>query len=278
MLANHDLHVHTFLSKCCGTPWSSFPESLIALAAAQGITTVGFADHLWDAAVEGATAWYSTQDFRYVSQIRRLVPPDTGGVRVLFGCESEMRGDGTACISQQVAAQLDFVLMPHSHLHIKGILPAGCRTPQQIADFMVQRFLRSVEMEFVTGIPHAFVPGNDQGQADNVVACISDGQMRDCFGRAGERGVGIEITPNFFPSLKPRAERRFHDETYLRVLAAAKAAGCRFYLGGDAHALHRVGAVRTLQPYLETLGITRDDLHPLVRHSDPDPCPRAAGR
>ena len=261
----HDLHVHTFLSGCCKTPWCSFPDNIIARAAEAGIRILGFADHLWDSAVTGATAWYAPQDFRHVSEVRRLMPPQTRGVRVLFGCETEMRGDGTPCISPAVAEQLDFVLLPHSHLHIKGVLPADCRSPRQIADFMVQRFLRSLEFEFVTGIPHAFVPGNDQSQADQVVACLGDAQLQDCFGRAADRGVAIEITPNFFPSLRHAEQRPFHDESYLRVLTAAKAAGCLFYLGSDAHSLDRVGQTAKLAPFLAMLGIVREDLHPLVR-------------
>jgi histidinol phosphatase-like PHP family hydrolase len=261
----HDLHIHTFLSKCCKTPWESFPEKIIARAAEAGLRTIGLADHLWDAGVAGATDWYAVQDFPYINQARRLLPPDLLGVRVLFGCETEMRGDGMACITPQVAERLDFVLMPHSHLHIKGILPPDCRTPQQIADFMVKRFLRSLEFGFVTGIPHAFVPGKHEGEADEIVACVSDGQLQDCFGKARERRVAIEITPNFFPSLKPEALRPYHDETYLRVLSAAKLAGCLFYLGSDAHTLDRVGSSKALHPFLMQLGITANDFHPLVR-------------
>lgn len=261
---DHDLHMHSFLSRCCKTPWISFPENMIARAAAAGMKTIGFSDHMWDSAVPGATAWYAPQNFIYISQIRRLLPPDTRGVRILFGCETEMRGDGAPCITPEVAAQFDFVLMPHSHLHIKGILPPSCRTPQQIADFMVDRFLRSLELDYVTGIPHSFVPGNDQSLADQVVACISDRQLHDCFGRAAERRIGIEVTTNFFPSLKPPDQRQYHDETYLRILTVARQVGCCFYLGSDAHNVDRVGTTRRLAPFLNQLDITPAHLHSLV--------------
>lgn len=265
-VANHDLHVHTFLSKCCKTPSVSFPDPILARAAEAGLRTVGFADHLWDAAVDGATAWYASQDFAYISQVRRLLPPDVHGLRVLFGCETEMRGDGTPCITPGVAEQLDFVLLPHSHLHIRGILPSECNSVQQIADFMVRRFLRSLDFGFVTGIPHAFVPAKHEADADAIVACLSDGQLQDCFGRARERGIAIEITPNYFPSLKPAGQRPpYHEESYLRVLSVAKSAGSLFYLGSDAHSLDRVGTVGVLLPFMAKLGITADDFHPIVR-------------
>lgn len=261
----HDLHVHTFLSKCCKTPEVSLPERIVARAAEAGLRTIGLADHLWDAAVPGATTWYAPQDFAHISRARRLLPADLHGVRVLFGCETEMRGDGTPCITPAVAEQLDFVLLPHSHLHIQGILPADYRSAQQIADLMAWRFLKSLDYDFVTGIPHVFIPGKHEDRADAIVACLSDGQLQDCFGRAHDRGVAIEITPNYFPSLKPESPPRFHDESYLRILSVAKSAGCLFYLGSDAHTLDRVGTSLALQPFVAQLGLTTSDFHPLVR-------------
>lgn len=262
---DHDLHIHTFLSRCCKTPWESFPENIVRRAAEAGLKTIGLADHLWDSAVSGATQWYAVQDLEYVSQIRRLVPGDTRGVRVLVGCETEIRGDGTVCLTPQAAEKMDFVLIPHSHLHIKGNLPAGVSTPRQLADLLADRFLRSLDAPFITGIPHAFIPAKHEDKADAVIDCLSAGQLQDCFGKAAQRGAAIEITPNFFPSLKGHVAPPFHEESYLHVLTVAKQAGCRFYLGSDAHTLARVGATAGLLPYVERLGIISADLHPLVR-------------
>ena len=44
---NHDLHVHTYLSSCCINKAGHTPRSIIELAEKMGVTTIGFADHVW---------------------------------------------------------------------------------------------------------------------------------------------------------------------------------------------------------------------------------------
>ena len=85
----HDLHCHTNLSSCCKDERMT-AENILANAAASGYDTVCFTNHLWDAAVEGASAWYAPQ---HIDHVRRLLPlPTAAGVRVCFGALSARRG------------------------------------------------------------------------------------------------------------------------------------------------------------------------------------------
>jgi len=136
MIVDHDAHVHTNLSRCSHDP-DATPAALIARAAAAGLKTIGFADHLWDRAMPGASPWYRPQDLDHVLQTRRLLPADTQGVRVLVGCETEFCGGGKVGLSRTGAERLDFVLVPFSHFHMKGFVapdtvhagsPRGTRT------------------------------------------------------------------------------------------------------------------------------------------------------
>ncbi|MCB0212160.1 MAG: hypothetical protein KDJ52_22645 [Anaerolineae bacterium] len=49
-------------------------------------------------------------------------------------------------------------------------------------------------------------------------------------------------------------------QAYLRGLQAAKAAGAKFHFGSDAHHLFVVARLDWLQPTLEKLGFTPDDI------------------
>jgi len=264
-MIEHDLHVHTVLSACCHDEQAT-PEAIVRRAAAAGLKTVGFADHLWDAAVDGASDWYRPQDLAHLLQIRRMLPADTRGVRVLVGCETEYLGGGVVGISPETAAELDFVLLPVTHFHMRGyVVPEGLSDPRDLADLMAERFADGVESGLATGIAHPFLPCGHCDRADVILGCISDGTFADCFGRAAERGVSIEVHVGMFPSLRAVPEGGFSDETFLRVLTLARRAGCVFHFASDAHCLDGIGGVRDLEPFVRQIGITDGDVHPLVR-------------
>lgn len=262
---DHDIHVHTFLSSCNSDP-DALPDRMVAAAAGSGLRTLGFADHLWDAAVPGASDWYRPQDLTHVSRIREQIPADTSGVRVLVGCETEYVGDGKVGISPTAAAKFDYVLVPHSHFHMEGFVrPSEIDTPPAIAALLQQRFAEVVELDVTTGIPHPFLPCILPERIDEILGHISDAAFEDLFGRAAERGVSIEITVGAFPSLRSKEQEGWHDETFLRVYALARDAGCVFHFASDAHRLDGVGGATRLEPFVRELVLGREHLHPLVR-------------
>lgn len=265
-LVDHDIHVHTVLSACCADP-ASVPEKILARAAEAGLGTIGFSDHMWDSAVPGASQWYRPQDFAHLCEIRRQLPKETHGVRVLVGCESEYVGGGRAGITPEVARQLDFVLLPISHVHMKGfVIPESMHRSEDLAAVMVQRFKEVLELGLATGIAHPFLPVGHCDRADEIIGHISDGAFADCFGRAAELGISIEVTCSFFPGCGEGETPGHHDQTFLRVLSLARQAGCVFHFASDAHTLDRIGSVCRLEPYVRQVGITPEDICPLVRN------------
>jgi len=264
-IVDHDIHTHTFLSSCSEDP-EAVPERMIARAAACGLRTLGFSDHMWDASAPGASDWYRPQDFAHIAQGRAAIPADTCGVRVLFGCETEYTGGGVVGITPEVAAQLDYVLVPHSHFHMEGFVrSAAVNTPRGIAALMLQRFAEVIALEVTSGVAHPFMPCIFTERTDEIIGTISDAAFTDLFGRAAERRVSIEITTGVFPSLGGGETEGFHDETFLRVYSLALEAGCAFHGASDAHSLEKIGHVRKLEPFVRQLGLGPADFHPLVR-------------
>ncbi len=265
MLIDHDFHVHTTLSSCCNDPKST-PENILEAAARAGLKSLAFTDHMWDSSVPGASKWYAPQDYEHIMQIRERLPEDHRGIRVLIGCETEYCGNGKVGISRATAEKLDFVLIPMSHLHMKGFTIAETITaPEDVAALMVQRFHEVLDLGLADAIAHPFLPLGFKEQVDEIVGLISDQQFLDCFGRAAELGVGIEVTTGFFPGLSSGEREGWHDSTFLRVLSLAKQAGCRFHFASDAHTLAGIGNVQNLAPYVAEIGLTREDLSPVAR-------------
>ena len=186
MIIDHDAHVHTVQSACCGDP-AATAANVIARAAETGLKTIGFANHLWDRAVPGASDWYAPQDLEHVLTIRQEIPADTRGVRVLVGCETEYCGGGKVGISREAARQLDFVLIPFSHTHMKGFVVPASTTAADLPALLTQRFREVVGLGLATGIAHPFVPLAFMDHLDEIMAAVTDGDLEDCFGAPRRR-------------------------------------------------------------------------------------------
>lgn len=118
MKAFADVHVHNYLSNCCKDN-AATAENFVRRYAELGIKVLGFANHIWDDRVPGASSWYHKQTLDFSMQIKNQLPADTQGVKVLIGAETEYCGmSKTLGMSPEGAKELDFLLIPHSHVHM----------------------------------------------------------------------------------------------------------------------------------------------------------------
>ena len=262
-IVTHDAHVHTTLSACCSDPLAT-AANMIARAADAGLKVLGFADHLWDRAVPGASDWYAPQDVEHVLRLRQEIPKDTRGVKVLVGCETEYCGGGKVGISREGARRLDFVLVPFSHTHMAGFVVPEGTTAAHLPRLLVQRFREVLDLDIATGIAHPFLPLGYGDVIDEIMAAVPDGELEECFGRAAAKGVSIELHTGMFPLPENEKPLR-HAETFLRVMAVAKRCGCLFHFASDAHSLEDIGCVKRLESVASELGITQEDVLPLFR-------------
>ena len=135
----HDLHIHTNLSLCSSDPEQTV-ENIAAWAAAHGVGTIGISNHVWDCDAPAGSEFYAGQPFSHIMKIRDQIPADLHGVRLLIGAETEFAG-GKIMLSQACKDQLDYLLVPHSHIHMVGlVLPKDRVTDEQVADYLVTSF------------------------------------------------------------------------------------------------------------------------------------------
>ncbi|MBQ9079688.1 MAG: hypothetical protein IJY27_01300 [Clostridia bacterium] len=122
MEIKHDIHTHTTLSRCCYDPRATV-GNYVRRAAEFGHKILGLSNHLWDEKVPGASGWYKNQMISYGLQQMDCVPADTCGVKVLCGTETEyyaMRD--TLGMLAETAKQFDYVLVPHTHTHMRNFV------------------------------------------------------------------------------------------------------------------------------------------------------------
>lgn len=322
MRITHDIHTHSTLSHCCYDPAASV-ANLVRRAAELGHTVFGISNHLWDERVPGASRWYKNQMISYGLEARNSVPADTRGVKVLIGVETEYFAAGdTLGMLAETAKQFDYVLVPHSHIHMRGdvmpdsadvvaikqifkegiakalpelsadqvrrmsnalgyaeldalatsgvFIPPTVDFAQYCAEAMLASFAALMaNPEFIklaavvpTSVAHPFVPCGLSGEIyRRVINLLPDDKLTECFRSAGALGVAIEINTGAFKF----PENDWAGEPLVRVMKLAKAAGCKFTFGTDAHSLAGLDKIRRADDISRVVGITEGDLAGFVK-------------
>ena len=259
----HDFHVHTHLSSCAKD--SATIEHYVAKARELGIKKLGMADHMWDAAVPGASKWYAPQDFDHIRKIREEIDAvEHEGIEFLIGCECEYdyahRG---VALTEAVAEQLDFLIVPNSHTHMT--MPKSLYESRRAhAEFMLQAFydiINSPVSKYITAIPHPFMAVCCPYPNSEAIAAITDDEFRRCFAAAAEKGIAMEINPCHFRHALPA----LYESQLLRMYRFIRESGCRFTLGTDSHSDAGHDHYRQAYVAIGMLGLKEDDFHPLTR-------------
>ena len=259
---DHDLHIHTHLSPCDGNP-AQTPSYILEYAKKEGLHTMCITDHFWDEKVAGALKWYQKQTYEHICKAKPL--PESENVRMWFGAETELIEDLTLGISKERLDEMDFLVIPTTHMHMSLVISkeAGVEERAEAYKKRLEKVL-SFDLPFrKIGIAHltTCLISRVQGEAEKVLARISDEEYHRLFSLAAKVGAGIELNHGDFVSQK--------NELYaqsIRVFKIAKEAGCKFYLGSDAHAPEGFNGFReTMEKVVRELALTENDKLDIVR-------------
>ena len=230
--ADHDLHIHSYLSQCAGEKrYTQTTEAILHYAEANGFNTICVTDHFWDETIPGSRGMYEEQTYAHISSILPL--PQGENVRFLFGCEAEMDRYYTIALAPEHYDRFDFIIIPTNHLHMSGFTCRGDEDAAERARLWCDRLDYVLDQKHPfhkIGIAHLTDTGIMAGKGYlEALSLIPDEDYIRLFRKAADRGVGIELNFNWLNT--PEDEMEIH----LRPYRIAKEEGCRFYLGSDAH-------------------------------------------
>lgn len=251
---DHDLHIHSQLSLCSGDPEQT-PENILRYALDNGLDTVCLTDHYWDENVPGASEWYGIQDFGHIAQALPL--PQADGVRFLFGCETDLRADLTLGVSPALYDRFDFIIIPTTHLHMNGFTCRGDEDAAERAKLWISRLDAVLNMDlpfYKVGIAHLTCELMNRENPLETLKMLTEDDYAPLFRKAAKLGVGIEL--NF--SADGLTEET--EEPILRPYRAAKAEGCKFYFGSDAHHPRELAKEKkNAEKIIDLLGLEESD-------------------
>jgi histidinol phosphatase-like PHP family hydrolase len=246
-VSDHDYHLHSYLSSCSNDPEQTV-EALLSYAKANGLTRICLTDHFWDADVPGASGWYVPQDYAHIAKALPL--PKDPQVEFYFGCETDMDAKLNIGIAPDKFDLFDFVIIPTTHLHMGAFtVPPDIATVAERARWYVKRLdvLLTMDLPFhKIGLAHMTCPLIYKDHWDyhlQVLDTISDSEYNELFAKSAEKGLGIEL--NFTVASYSEVDL----ERVLRPYKLAKAQGCRFYFGSDAH--HPAGLEKAMDNFNE---------------------------
>ena len=232
---DNDLHIHTRLS-ICSQDEGQTPAAILQYAKARGLKRICVTDHYWEAGIPCDTVvnwWYEKQNFDYIAQSLPL--PQDDEVEFLFGCETDTDSVDTVGVNKARWNDFGFIIVSTTHFqHMDG--PGWQdKSPQAVANRWVSRLdaLLNAELPFKkTGIAHLACGLIDNRSREACLAALESiptAEMESLFTKAAQLGVGIELNAGDM-CFAPQEE-----DTILRMFRIAKACGCKFYLGSDAH-------------------------------------------
>ena len=234
---DHDYHIHSRLSSCSRDPEQT-TERILQYARENGLSRICVTDHYWDSSVSGATPWYAPQNFDHIAQSKPL--PQAEGIEFLFGCETDLTLDLTLGMPCSRAADFDFIIIPTTHLHMKQMIDlTGEESAEEEIEKRAAAWVRRLDAVLdmplpfgKIGIAHLACPlicRTSREMYLETLRRIPEADLQHLFLKAAACGCGIELNQSDMSFAEEEAD------TVLRMFRIAKACGCKFYLGSDAH-------------------------------------------
>ena len=260
----HDFHLHTDLSVCASREVTA--ADYVANARRLGLKKLGFSDHFWDAPIEGANKFYQPQNYEHILQLKpELEPLRCDDIQFYFGCETEYDPfhHGVA-ITEAVADQLDFLLVPNSHTHM--MMPKDCYEPyRKHADFMLQAtydILNSSVSKYITAIAHPFEAVACPYPNGLLIDLITDDEYKQVLDLMAQKGIAFEIN---VASMRKKTHAEIENMSQIRLFRLAKEQGCKFLFGSDSHEAQSHDSYGNADFVAGLLGLTENDLASIAR-------------
>lgn len=274
MIINHDIHNHTYLSRCGKD--DATVENYIKNVKKHGIRLLGFTDHMWDDSFDGwqnifegenvSVPFYEGQNVPHVLQTRKALEGlDTEGIKILVGAEVEYdpnRRD--LAITAENAEKFDYLIFPNSHTHMT--MPREYYADKRkMCEFMVRVFMDIMDSPLrgkLVSMAHPFCAVCCPFGYEILLGMISDEEYKRCFGACAENGIAVEIN---LSKVRNYSVDDIIRSNLIRPFRIARECGCKFTFGSDSHTMWHSDNFKDFYVVSQILGLTQEDISPFVR-------------
>jgi len=248
----YNLHIHSNQSRCARAEMTL--ENIIREALEIGFDFIGIADHVHDS--------NEPIDFLLTTKAQLAVLRQQVTLPVLNGCEVTQLTPTHFALADEIAAQLDFVMVAPNHYHIHGVEQPSEFIPQVYARHHLDLLEGAILWEHTDIIAHPFFPKlkrelRTKFEFTEYTAAIDRQRLRALLALAVEKKVAFEVNPMYYFALP---------EFYQEFIEMAQAIGTRLAPGTDAHRLDFIDFnrfylfLKNNNVGIELLGLREEDL------------------
>lgn len=241
MKIKHDFHIHTDLSLCARE--SAKLDNYVEISRKLGLEKIGIANHFWDSNIDAGDdffrdEFYKVQDFEHILKIKSEINrSNSDDLKIYFGGEAEyapMHRD--ISVSEEVAEQLDFLLVPNSHTHMT--MPKEYyESYQRHIDFMLQAYediINSKVSRYITAVAHPFDAICCPYDREILINMISSDTFKRLFHKTASKEIAVELNIAYMRDFSKNYQD-IENGAHIRMFRLAKDCGCKFIFGSDAH-------------------------------------------
>jgi histidinol phosphatase-like PHP family hydrolase len=245
-----DWHMHTW--RAGGKP-DAIVRDMIAVNERYGLDLMGISEHI-DRLDEREEF---TEKFKANRAEAEAVATS---MTVLIGTESTMINPTTCAVGDEIAAQLDYVLVSCNHYHLRHVENPDPPTPEAYANHYLDMLMGAAALGYADTIGHPFFHaklrkelGDDALHA--TLKAYNEERLIEVLKTAASADMAFEINPRHADN----ALEWFRD-----LVHEARRHGTKFTLGTDAHDIASLGypsrGERSCAQILADLTIADDDL------------------
>ncbi len=245
-----DWHMHTWRA---GGKADAVVKDIIATNDRYGLDLMGISEHIdridQRAEFEGK--------FKANRAEAQAVETD---MTVMIGTESTMIDPATCAVGDEIAAQLDYVLVSCNHYHLSHVENPEPGTPEAYANHYLDMLMGAASLGYADTIGHPFFHAKlrkklgDEGLRA-ILKAYNEERLVEVLKAATKADMAFEINPRHADSAL---------EWFRELVQEARRHGTKFTLGTDAHEIASLGypsaGERTCEQILADLAITDDDL------------------
>ncbi len=226
---------------------------MIATNESYGLTLMGISEHI--DRVDERTEF--TEKFKANRAEAEAVETS---MTVMIGTESTMIDPKTCAVGDEIAGQLDYVLVSCNHYHLSHVENPEPGTPEAYANHYLDMLRGAASLGYADTIGHPFYHAKlnkklSPEELQAVLKAYDEDRLVEVLKVAASANMAFEINPRHADN----ALEWFRD-----LIQEARLHGTKFTLGTDAHEIASLGypnrGERTCEQILADLTITDEDL------------------
>ncbi len=248
MQMKQDWHIHTYRS-LCAKPENTVSAIVDVLDKGQ-MKLAGLADHI---NAPNERRWFRGVIQRNREDLAELHPQ----CRIMVGTEASMNSPEACSLGDELAAELDFVIVACNHYHLDCVENPTKEDAASYAPHYLDMVSGAAALGYADSISHPFILLKSSAELrTSVLAHYDETRLSEVLREAAEADMAFEVNPNYC---------RGNIEWFRDLVQEARRQGTKFTLGTDSHTLDTLnfpnnGEVMNSKAVCDAIGLTAEDL------------------